>query len=57
MKETIKKLGGSNCCGVSLVDLDKELGEGSRDKLWEAVNNGEIRYSQMINGIGFWVVE
>ena len=56
MIEIIKKLGGSIDCGVRLVDLDHELGEDSRQKLWEAVKKGEIRYSRMINDpVGFFI--
>ena len=57
MIETLKRLGATNSCGVPLDALDKELGEGSREKLWEAVHKGEIRYSRQINGIGFWINE
>lgn len=56
MIEIIKKLGGSIDCGVRLVDLDHELGEDSRQKLWEAVKKGEIRYSRTINdSVSFFI--
>lgn len=56
MREILRKMGGSSKCGVRLVDLDIELGEGSREKLWASVKKGEITYSRMINDpVGFFI--
>ena len=58
MREILRKMGGSSKCGVRLVDLDIELREGSREKLWASVKKGEITYSRMINDpVGFFINE